>query len=86
VFGKVDTFWTYQLIVSLLLFSVTSQHNIPHTSLDTDGGGGGYTNLLHLWLREARRRSTPSPGEGGATKVFFNYGLVLQIRGGSLKW
>jgi hypothetical protein len=72
------------LVVSPLLFSVTSQHNIPHTSLDT-GGGGGYTNLLHLRPREARRRSTPSPAEGGAAEVFFNSGLVLQICGGGLK-
>jgi hypothetical protein len=70
-----------ELVVSPLLFSATSQHNIPHTSLD----GGGYTDLLHLRPREARRRSTPSPAEGGAAEVFFNSGLVLQIRGGSLK-
>jgi hypothetical protein len=29
--------------------------------------------------------STPSPAEGGAVEVFFNFGLVLQIRGGGLK-
>jgi hypothetical protein len=74
-----------RLVVSPLLFSVTSQHNIPHTCLDT-GGSGGYTDLLHLRLREARWRSTPSPAEGGATEVFFNSGLVLQICGGGLKW
>jgi hypothetical protein len=72
-----------RLVVSPLLFSVTSQHNIPHTSLD---GGGGYTDLLHLRPREARQRSTPSPPEGGAAEVFFNSGLVLQIRGGGLKY
>jgi hypothetical protein len=44
--------------------------------------GGG---LLHLRLREAWRRSTPSPAEGGAVVVFFNSGLVLQIRDGGLK-
>jgi hypothetical protein len=55
------------LVVSPLLFSVTSQHNIPHTSLD---GGGGYTDLLHLRPREARRRSTPSSAEGGAMEVY----------------
>jgi hypothetical protein len=70
------------LVVSPLLFSVTSQHNIPHTSLD---GGGGYIDLLHLRPREVWRRSTPSPAEGGAAEVFFNSGLVLQIRGGGLK-
>jgi hypothetical protein len=58
----------YGLVVSPLLFSVTSQHNIPHTSLD--GGGGGYTDLLHLRPREAQRRSTPSLAEGGATDVY----------------
>jgi hypothetical protein len=73
------------LVVSPLLFLVTSQHNIPHTSLDT-GGGGNYTDLLHLPPREAWRRSNPSPAEGGATEVFFNSGLVLQICGGGLKW
>jgi hypothetical protein len=74
------------LVVSPLLFSVTSQHNIPHTSLDTGGGGGGgYTDLLHLRPREARRRSTPSLTEGGAAEVFFNSELVLQIRSGGLK-
>jgi hypothetical protein len=57
------------LVVSHLLFSVTSQHNIPHTSLD-GGGGGGYTDLLHLRPREAWRRSTPSPTEGGTTEVY----------------
>jgi hypothetical protein len=71
------------LVVSPLLFSVTSQHNIPHISLD--GGGGGYTDLLHLRPREARRRSTPSPAKGGAAEVFFNSGLVLQIGGGGLR-
>jgi hypothetical protein len=60
-----------------------TQH--PHTSLDT-GGGGGYTDLLHLPPREARRRSTLSPTEGGAAEVFFNSGLVLKICGGGLKW
>jgi hypothetical protein len=41
-----------RIVVSPLLFSVTSQHNIPHTSLDT--GGGGYSiDLLHLRPREA---------------------------------
>jgi hypothetical protein len=82
--------------VSPLLFSVTSQHNIPHTSLD---GGGGYANLLsisnrgrrgggllHLRPREAQRRSTLSPAEGGVAEVFFNSGLVLQIRDGGLKY
>jgi hypothetical protein len=63
--------------------SVTFKHNIPHTSLDTDGGG--YRDLLHLRPREAQRRSTPSPIEGGAAEVFFNSGLVLQIHGGGLK-
>jgi hypothetical protein len=56
------------MLVSPLLFSVTSQHNIPHTSLD--GGGGGYTDLLHLRPREAQRRSTPSLAEGGAMEVY----------------
>jgi hypothetical protein len=56
-----------RLVVSPLLFSVTSQHNIPHTSF---GGGGSYTDLLHLRPREARRRSTPSPAEGGAAEVY----------------
>jgi hypothetical protein len=55
------------LVVSPLLFSVTSQHNIPHTSID---GGGGYTDLLHLRPRETQRRSTPSPAEGGAAEVY----------------
>jgi hypothetical protein len=73
------------LVVSPLLFLVTSQHNMPHTSLDT-GGGGGYTDLLHLRSREARRRSTPSSTEGGAMEVFFISGLVRQIRGGDLYW
>jgi hypothetical protein len=56
------------LVMSPLLFLVTSQHNFPHTSLD--GGGGGYTDLLHLRPMEARRRSTPSPAEGGVTEVY----------------
>jgi hypothetical protein len=43
------------LVVSPFLFSVTSQHNIPHTSLDD---GDGYTDLLHLRPREARPRSS----------------------------
>jgi hypothetical protein len=55
------------LEVSPLLFLVTSQHNIPHTSLD---GGSGYIDLLHLRPREARWRSTPSPAEGGAMEVY----------------
>jgi hypothetical protein len=55
------------LVVSPLLFSVTFQHNIPHTSLD---GGGGYTDLLHLRPREARQRSTPSPAAGGLAEVY----------------
>jgi hypothetical protein len=71
--------------MSPLLFSVTSQHNIPHSSLYTSGGGGGYRDLLHLRPREARWRSTSSPIEGGAAEVFFNSRLVLQIRGGGLK-
>jgi hypothetical protein len=58
------------IVVSHLLFSVTSQHNIPHTSLDTGGDSGGYTDLLHLQPREMRRRSSST----------------LQIRGGGLKW
>jgi hypothetical protein len=75
------------LVVSPLLFSVTSQHNIPHTSRiysisDRGSRGGG---LLHLRPREARWRSTPSQAEGGVAEVFFNSGLVLQIRGGGLK-
>jgi hypothetical protein len=45
--------------------------------------GGG---LFHLRLREARQRSTPSLAEGGAAEVFFNSELVLQIRGGGLKY
>jgi hypothetical protein len=68
------------LVVSPLLFSVTSQHNIPHTSLD--GGGDDYTDLLHLRPREARRRSTPSPAEGGATEVYSISGR--ERRGGGL--
>jgi hypothetical protein len=55
------------LVVSPLIFSVTSQHNIPHTSLD---GGGGYTYLLHLRPRKAWRRSTLSLAEGGAAEVY----------------
>jgi hypothetical protein len=71
------------LVVSPLLFLVTSQHNIPHTSLDT---GGGYRDLLHFRPREARRRSTPSPAKGGAAEVFFNSRLVLEIHGGGLNY
>jgi hypothetical protein len=41
--------------------------------------------LLHLRLREVRQRYTPSPAEGAAMEVFFNSGLVLQIRDGGLK-
>jgi hypothetical protein len=38
---------------------VTYQHNIPHTSLDTGGGGNvGSTDLLHLRPRELRRSSS----------------------------
>jgi hypothetical protein len=61
------------LVVSPLLFSVTSQQNIPHTSLN-GSGSGGYTDLLHLRLREARRRSTPSPAEGGTMEVYSIFG------------
>jgi hypothetical protein len=43
------------LVVSPLLFSVTSQHNIPHTSLDG---------------RRRLHRSTPSPTEGGTAEVY----------------
>jgi hypothetical protein len=67
------------MIITILLFP------LGHISFSLNGGGGGYTNLLHLRPREARRRSTPSPAEGGAVEVFFNSGLVLQIRGGGLK-
>jgi hypothetical protein len=67
------------LVVSHLLFSVTSQHNIPHTSLD--GDGGGYTDLLHLRPREAWRRSTPSPTEGGMTEVYSISGRGRRGRG-----
>jgi hypothetical protein len=66
------------LVVLPLLFSVTSQHNIPHTSLD---GGGGYTYILHLRPREARRRSTPSPAEGGAAEVYSISGRGRHGRG-----
>jgi hypothetical protein len=58
--------------MSPVLFLVTSQHNIPHTSLDIDDVG------VH--------GSTPSLAERGAMEVFFNSGLVLQICGGGLKW
>jgi hypothetical protein len=57
------------LVVSPLLFLVTSKHNIPHTSLD-GSRGRGYTDLLHLRPREAWRRSTPSLAEGGAAEVY----------------
>jgi hypothetical protein len=43
------------------LFGHISQHNIPHTSLNT-GGGGGYTDLLHTRSREARQRSSSTQG------------------------
>jgi hypothetical protein len=36
--------------------------------------------------RRQLHRSTPSPVEGGAAEVFFNFGFVLQIRDGGLKW
>jgi hypothetical protein len=43
--------------------SVTSQHNIPRSSLNTSGSdSGGYTDLLRLRPREARRRSSSTPG------------------------
>jgi hypothetical protein len=58
------------IVVSPLLFLVTSQHNIPHTSLDTGGDSGGYTDLLHLQPRKTRQRSSST----------------LQICGGGLKW
>jgi hypothetical protein len=74
------------IVVSPLLFSVISQHNIPHTNLDTVSDGGGYIALLHLWPREEQRNSTPYPAEGGMADVFFNSGLVLQIHGDGLKW
>jgi hypothetical protein len=67
------------LVVSPLFFSVTSQHNIPHTSLDS---GGDYIDLLHLRPREAWWRSTPSPAEGGAAEVYSIFGRGR--RGGGL--
>jgi hypothetical protein len=53
-----------------------------YSIFDRGRHGGG---LLHLRPREARGRSTPSPAEEGAAEVFFNSGLVLEIRGSGLK-
>jgi hypothetical protein len=55
-------------------------------SYSISGRGRRDGGLLHLRPREAWRRSSPSPAEGGAAEVFFNSGLVLQIRGDGLKW
>jgi hypothetical protein len=63
---------------------LTAAAAIQIYSISDRGRHGG--GLLHLQRREARRRSTPSPAEGGVAEVFFNSGLVLQIRGGDLKY
>jgi hypothetical protein len=55
---KIDGFVLRDSSVTSPIF-VTSQHNIPHTSLDTGGNGdGGPIDLLHLRPRELRRSSS----------------------------